>query len=556
MRSSSDPIFVTTVYGSDYLPFLAPHLYSVSQCHPGATKLVLWQDLPPHEIDLLSRAFPDSRFLQIEEDTDGDLNQKIARKLHCWHLACHLYPDDPLCFIDCDTLLVKPIGRFLTPDFDVLFTWKNEVFPINTGVVLVRNGRTADPVFDEWATLTESIVTNSLALSKALAVSGAADQHALREIIGFVNYDGVFTRTVLDRAVVFKGVPCRLLNETNCVPLTDETYIIHYKAGWHPIILHREEFSEHRPEDKCREMYNLWLKISAEANGMVGRALVTHSTRKYVDRFREVIDSYEERGILHSEMLAVCAVCDELDVEVIIESGRCRGQSTLVLARYFQGHDTTIISIELERDENALFAAQRLAPYNHVQLIYGDSQSIMPTLIQQLTDKRIAILLDGPKGQVAIDLLRGLLSDWAHIVSAFFHDTRKATPQRCSLEDVFARVVFTDDEEYVRSYAKLDLACLPKPGDPITIHTWRPYMKGDEPIDSYGPTLAIVFPTSAERLTDENHEGIKSKGPVELVRAFYHLAMHEGLRPALRQTVRWAHAKVDFTAVRHDRFAR
>jgi hypothetical protein len=425
--TNADLTFVTAIYGVQYLPFLAPHLCSVGRCYPTAIELVLWQDLPKHEVDLLSRAFPHCKFVQIKDPIEGDLNQKIPRRILCWHTACQLYPDNPLCFIDCDTLLVKPVGTFVTPDFDVLFTWKDEPFPLNAGVLLVRNGLTGGTFFEEWAARTERIVTDPVALSRALAVSGAGGQHALREIIGFVNYDGLFTRDVAGREVVFKGAPCRLLNETNCVPITGDTHVIHYKAGWHPILLHGQGFTEHRPEEKCREMYDFWMKTATEANRFVARNVVVYAAHKCEGRFRKVIDTYEKRGILHSEMLAVCAVCDELDIEVIIESGRYRGQSTFILANYFDGKGVRVISIELDRenaikylgpevspaviDENMAFVEKRLAPYNHVQLLYGDAKNIVPQLVRELAGKRLAILLDGPKGIEAIDLVRKLLSN-------------------------------------------------------------------------------------------------------------------------------------------------
>ena len=178
---SQELVFVTTIYGANYLPFLAPHLYSVSRCHPGTTELVLWQDLPQHEIDLLSMGFHHCEFSRIEEPIEGSIHQRIGRKLRAWGTSCKLYPDNPLCFIDCDTLLVRPLGEFFTNDFDILFTWKDEVFPINTGVLLTRNGRIGNEFFQEWVRRVEQAITDPAALSRALAVSGAADQHTLRD---------------------------------------------------------------------------------------------------------------------------------------------------------------------------------------------------------------------------------------------------------------------------------------------------------------------------------------------------------------------------------------
>ena len=44
-------------------------------------------------------------------------------------------------------------------------------------------------------------------------------------------------------------------------------------------------------------------------------------------------EPYEHRGILHSEMALIIHTCRRLSVEVVIESGRARGQSTYMLAK-------------------------------------------------------------------------------------------------------------------------------------------------------------------------------------------------------------------------------
>lgn len=490
------PVFVTTIYGRAYAPFLAPHLHSIAAASPGTRGVVLWQDLPGREVALLEAAFPRWEFTRTDADLSGALHQRIPRKLHAWRAACNRFADHSVCFVDCDTLLVRDLDPFLSADgWDVIFTWKDEPFPINTGVILSRDGRTAAALLDEWALRVERIIRDPDTLASAVAASGAADQHALREIVGWVNYDRDVPRRVGGRELVFRGVPCRRLNETNCRPITDDLHLIHYKTGWHPILLEGAAFTRNRPEDRCREMFALWRRTSVEARRALARRLVIDSARGVAARFAPIADGYEERGILNSEMLAACAACERLGVDVVIESGRCRGQSTLILARYFAGSRTRIISVELERGPDAEFAERRLAPFPHVELLYGDGTRVIPERLRAMPDARVAILLDGPKGMPAVRFLDAVLPEHENVVAAFLHDTRPGTPQRAALEDESRRVFFTNDEEYVRAFTALDESCLPRPGAPITEHTWRPGMKGHDPIPSYGPTLACIFPT-------------------------------------------------------------
>ncbi len=491
------PGFVTTIYGRDYAPFLAAHLHAIGEAYPDATVLVLWRDLPPREVEALRIGFPRARFEPIEDPIEGGLHQRIARKLHAWVAACAHFPDGPIAMLDCDALPFRPLGPVMEGEWDVVFTWKDEPFPINTGVMLFRSGRIARVVLGEMASRVERIIARQDLLNTALGSSGAADQHALREMIGWVHYDRDIVRTIDGHEIVFRGVPCRELNETNCRPITDDLRIIHYKTGWHPILLEGKPWTANRPQDRCREMYEHFQSVRAQSDRAVARRVVLDSARALRDRFAPFADGYEERGILNSEMLAACAVAQSLGAQIIIESGRARGQSTRTLARYFAGTGVRIISLELERDADAQYAEEQLRPFPHVQLLYGDAFRTLPSLLERHAGQRVALLVDGPKGLPAIDLIDRAHSEHENVVASFLHDTRRQTPQRERLESGSYRAFFTDDPEYVETFGALDRACEPKAGQAITMHTWRPYMKGEDKIPSYGPTLAIILPRPA-----------------------------------------------------------
>ncbi len=306
-------VFVTTVYGIKYLAFLRPHLYTVSRCHPGASELVLWQDIPDSEIRLLASAFPHCVFLPVEEQIAGHPDQAIGRKLVAWKQACRLYPDNQLCFIDCDTLVVRSIDKFASSEVDVLFTWKDERQPVNTGVIIVNSGRGVTPFFEQWAGETERIVSDPNALAKALGASGSGDQHAFRRIVGFANYDGLFTRNVGGRDLTFKGVHCSLLNETNCVPITEETHMIHYKGGWHAILLEGRPFSTKRPEGECRCMYDYWQIAAEQTNRFVAREVLRASVSRYKEPIAAALNPSECDAVF-----CFGCVCREMGIQAAI----------------------------------------------------------------------------------------------------------------------------------------------------------------------------------------------------------------------------------------------
>lgn len=507
MNHADHPAFVATVYGPRYAPFLGPLLESIRATlgpAPAASRgLVLHQDLPERELALLARTYPEFEFTAHDFPGGGDVMHAIPRKIHAWIEGARRLADRPVVFVDCDTVLLRPLHDLIDGSADILFTWKDEVFPINTGVMAARRGDIAAHLFAAMLPRIEGMIQSKSDFAQAVGASGALDQHALRELIGFCNYDGTFTRPITaagqTREITFRGVPCRVLNETNCRPVDADLRIIHYKTGWHPILLEGAAFTKNRPESACAHMFGLWHDLESQSSDRIARDLAFAGARAARDRFVDICGAYEERGILHSEMLAVCGVCQALGVTAVVESGRCRGQSTLVLARFFEGSSTTVTSIELARDEDAHFAEQRLAPYAHVKLLYGDAFRVLPTVLDNLKDQHVALLLDGPKGKPAIDLARDAFARHPHLVAAFIHDMRVDTPQRAALTTEPLRAFCTDDAAYIREFSALDEPCLPRPGAPITMHTWRPFMKGEDPIPAYGPTLAVVLPRPARQ---------------------------------------------------------
>lgn len=515
MSNSVSPVFVTAVYGGKYAAFLAPWLQALRESGGEGARaegLVLYQDVPEREIEALRGAYAGFEFVPHGVPGDGetsDIMRTIPRKFHAWlegaKRASTRWAGRPVVFMDCDAVVYREMGEALEDgsDWDVLFTWKDEVFPINTGVMAARSGAVAAHVFGAVLARVESILADKGRFAQAVGSSGAVDQHALREIIGFCNYDAAFHRPVTvngeTREVVFRGEPCRVFNETNCRAIEgdEELRVIHYKTGWHPILLEGKEFTKNRPEAACGQMFKHWHALEERAGAHVAASLVKGAAREHVERFVDIAGGYEERGILHSEMLAVCGVSAAMGADVVIESGRCRGQSTLVLAKFFKGTKTKVVSIELEKDENAAFAEERLRPYGHVELLYGPAAAHLPEILGRFPGKKVTLLLDGPKGLEAIALARTAMVNSPEIMATFIHDMRIDQPQRKAVMEEPFRTFFTDDPAYVREFGNLDEACLPRQGQGITMHTWRPFMKGNDKIPAYGPTLAVLLPRPA-----------------------------------------------------------
>ena len=131
----------------------------------------------------------------------------------------------------------------------------------------------------------------------------------------------------------------------------------------------------------------------------------------------------------------------------ILESGRARGKSTLILARCFP--NARIVSVELERgSDNALAAEGKLNRCENVELLYGDSRQILPDRLQSGD----AVLIDGPKDFRGIELALQLLRT-RKPCAVFVHDFPPASSWRKFVERQWPTAFFGDDPLFARNRA-------------------------------------------------------------------------------------------------------
>lgn len=174
------------------------------------------------------------------------------------------------------------------------------------------------------------------------------------------------------------------------------------------------------------------------------------------ERFGELLAGipYERKGILYSEMFFLWLCVRQLSIKPkrILESGRARGQSTLILARMFP--DTEIVSIEYDRNSpDVPVAVDRLKNCKNVRLLYGDATRLMPKMIEQGD----IVLIDGPKGfrglRLAIELIG---SSMAPLV--FVHDTIAGSNDRKFLEHYLPNTLYSDNPTLAAQTHQLDFA--------------------------------------------------------------------------------------------------
>ena len=164
--------------------------------------------------------------------------------------------------------------------------------------------------------------------------------------------------------------------------------------------------------------------------------------------FRTLIEGIQPEagfgGIWESEMFLFFATVKPLAPRQILESGRARGKSTLILARAFP--QAQIVSVELDRaTPNAEAAEAKLKEYSNVELVYGDSRQILPARLQAGD----AVLIDGPKEFRSVELALELLRT-GKPSAVFVHDFPKDSPWRRFVERHWPNAFFGDDPLFER----------------------------------------------------------------------------------------------------------
>ncbi|MEY2633262.1 MAG: hypothetical protein RIR00_1916 [Pseudomonadota bacterium] len=185
---------------------------------------------------------------------------------------------------------------------------------------------------------------------------------------------------------------------------------------------------------------------------LIDRPAILQALRTCRDEFAQGVASiaYERKGVLYSEMLFLKACASLLPVRRVLESGRARGQSTLILARMFPA--LPLISVEYDRNSpDVPVAAERLAPYPHVSLTFGDATRLLP---EQVAAGDI-VMIDGPKGHRGVRLALQLLATGKPAL-VFVHDTTKGSPERRLLERLLPETFYSDDADFAALTHDLD----------------------------------------------------------------------------------------------------
>ena len=181
-------------------------------------------------------------------------------------------------------------------------------------------------------------------------------------------------------------------------------------------------------------------------------AILLSTAESRIEEFRGLVAGipYERKGILNSEMFFLWLCAQAVKPRRVLESGRARGQSTLILARCFP--QAEIISVEHDRNSpDVEVAAARLGGEANVKLLFGDATRL---LVEQAKPGDIT-LIDGPKGFRGVRFALSLLGT-GRLPMVFVHDTGPETAERRFFEKALRSAGYSDEPALIRHSHVLD----------------------------------------------------------------------------------------------------
>ncbi len=271
--------FIIALFGNKHVGMLLTNLYSIKENAPRASVTVLWQDVDPKTKEDLQKVFPEVDFQEINFDISSDKIKRISSKMLFWNYAVSKFKGEQLCLVDVDTLILKDIGDFFEEDFDILFTdKKEEIFPLNTGVMLCK-GEKSHIFFEKWMQTTIEILSDETLIHQAMSTQypfGGGDQMSFYNLVEYTKEKSTFEVTIGDQPIRLVSKPCALLNETRSTIISPMTHIVHYKGGWQMVMLEGEDFTRNRSKKDSWEMYLLYLNTHKQALNYLNTHAKTH----------------------------------------------------------------------------------------------------------------------------------------------------------------------------------------------------------------------------------------------------------------------------------------
>lgn len=260
--------FVTTFFNDFLVPFTTAWLESVLWTYNGGADcniLVCYDNVSYSFLKDVREKAPSVRLEPLQIGSlpyvpAHDRALGMANKIACWRKAMSLIQrGEHVVLMDCDTIVLKKMDHFFDLTFDIGYSWKPKRLPISSGVVLIKTSEETEKFMALWDHQTNLIRRDKKKVGWARKQWGGEDQGSMAAVMSIrkgMNFEKPH-RPCPKCGVLFRGFPCSSINEVDCVPITEDTHVVHYGGAWQEVI-RTGQFNKFRPRSACSDMLNLW----------------------------------------------------------------------------------------------------------------------------------------------------------------------------------------------------------------------------------------------------------------------------------------------------------
>jgi len=271
-------------------------------------------------------------------------------------------------------------------------------------------------------------------------------------------------------SVILRMLPVLDRAEGDSMTLEVVKHLHHYLSSGVELVMPPSSWQQHwlgAVAAMVRFTYLRWVNVpqtSSDVHGVVAPTKILLDTsvlsRHHEFMFRTTVNEFVKSGVydltiaensvLFSEAFAFMSFCRLYDVDLILESGVYRGFSSEVWSLFAKD----VVAIDLfPAPEIFEVAKQRLKHRTNVRIIQGNGKVVLPQVLDAAgPERRAAVFIDGPKGELAIRLA-STLRKHPKVAFVAMHDM---APYRSALREEFGAYFFSDEAWFQKAYGHLD----------------------------------------------------------------------------------------------------